>query len=170
MAPHARSDSGARCPRAGVRSAAHANMGAGSRGPPLDATAESIGDTFLEALAFAEGRLLSIHPFADFNGRVTRVFLLELIPREGEETRAYLAALSAVDALDWTPLAEIWRRRLEAAASRRGLHARAPEPDGTGTYLRGGARPGDLSKAFRTRLAEYLPAPEPLAGNVGSVH
>jgi len=29
------------------------------------------GDLWLEALAFAEGRLPSIHPFADFNGRVT---------------------------------------------------------------------------------------------------
>ena len=29
----------------------------------------------LETLAFAEGRLLSIHPFADFNGRLTRVSL-----------------------------------------------------------------------------------------------
>jgi CRISPR-associated endonuclease/helicase Cas3 len=27
----------------------------------------------LETLAFAEGRLLSIHPFLDFNGRVTRL-------------------------------------------------------------------------------------------------
>jgi CRISPR-associated endonuclease/helicase Cas3 len=26
----------------------------------------------LETLSFAEGRLLSIHPFTDFNGRVTR--------------------------------------------------------------------------------------------------
>jgi len=32
-------------------------------------------DLWLEALAFAEGRLLGIHPFADFNGRVTRVFI-----------------------------------------------------------------------------------------------
>ena len=33
-------------------------------------------DRVLETLAFAEGRLLSIHPFTDFNGRVTRLFLL----------------------------------------------------------------------------------------------
>ncbi len=32
-------------------------------------------DLWLETLAFAEGRLLSIHPFADFNGRVTPVFI-----------------------------------------------------------------------------------------------
>ncbi|MGH8524836.1 MAG: hypothetical protein ACREXY_11645, partial [Gammaproteobacteria bacterium] len=35
----------------------------------------------LEALAFAEGRLLSIHPFLDFNGRATRVWLREVIRR-----------------------------------------------------------------------------------------
>lgn len=35
----------------------------------------------LENLAFAEGRLLSIHPFTDFNGRVTRLFLRELLRR-----------------------------------------------------------------------------------------
>lgn len=32
-------------------------------------------DLWLETLAFAEGRLLSIHPFTDFNGRVSRVFI-----------------------------------------------------------------------------------------------
>ena len=35
------------------------------------------GEILLETLAFAEGRLLFIHPFADFNGRVTRVWLRE---------------------------------------------------------------------------------------------
>src|SRR5476649_2468486 len=32
-------------------------------------------------LAVAEGRLLSVHPFRDFNGRVTRLFLRELLRR-----------------------------------------------------------------------------------------
>lgn len=32
-------------------------------------------DWLTEMLAFAEGRLLSIHPFRDFNGRVTRLCL-----------------------------------------------------------------------------------------------
>lgn len=77
----------------------------------------------LEALAFAEGRLLSIHPFADFNGRVTRLFLrlllrrldlpgIDLLPtREG--TDAYLDALAAGDRSDWQPLAIIWAQRLQ---------------------------------------------------------
>jgi CRISPR-associated endonuclease/helicase Cas3 len=36
-------------------------------------------DILLESLAFAEGRLLYIHPFPDFNGRVTRLLLSELL-------------------------------------------------------------------------------------------
>lgn len=38
-------------------------------------------DTLLETLAFAEGRLLSSHPFLDFNGRVTRIWLREILRR-----------------------------------------------------------------------------------------
>lgn len=81
----------------------------------------------LETLAFAEGQLLSIHPFADFNGRVTRVFLSELLrrlnlpaidptPESGAPTRRYLAALDAADARHWAPLEAIWRERFEANA------------------------------------------------------
>src|SRR5690606_8006256 len=62
------------------------------------------GELLLETLAFAEGRLLSIHPFADFNGRVTRVFMdwltryldlpdVDPTPDEGVATEQYLAAL-----------------------------------------------------------------------------
>jgi len=36
----------------------------------------------LETLAFAEGRLLFIHPFEDFNGRVTRLLLAEILRRQ----------------------------------------------------------------------------------------
>jgi CRISPR-associated endonuclease/helicase Cas3 len=36
---------------------------------------DSTDPLLLELLAFAEGRLLSIHPFPDFNGRVSRLFL-----------------------------------------------------------------------------------------------
>ncbi|MGH8644133.1 MAG: CRISPR-associated endonuclease Cas3'' [Gammaproteobacteria bacterium] len=43
------------------------------------ALAGALDDHLLEALAFAEGRLLSIHPFLDFNGRATRVWLREVI-------------------------------------------------------------------------------------------
>lgn len=38
-------------------------------------------DLFLETLAFAEGRFLSIHPFLDFNGRVARMLLFALCYR-----------------------------------------------------------------------------------------
>ncbi len=78
----------------------------------------------LETLAFAEGQLLSIHPFPDFNGRVTRLFLAELLrhldlplvelaPETDEVRRIYIRALRAADQLDWKPLAEFWRQRLE---------------------------------------------------------
>lgn len=81
--------------------------------------------TLLETLAFAEGRLLSIHPFLDFNGRVTRLWLRELlrrldlppvdlVPAAPADEPAYFAALQAGDALNWRPLTTIWQRRLEA--------------------------------------------------------
>lgn len=81
-------------------------------------------DVVFECLGFAEGRLLSIHPFADFNGRVTRVWLRELIRRLGlppvqlapitaTDTNAYLVALQAGDRNDWRPLSAIWQRRIE---------------------------------------------------------
>ena len=40
-----------------------------------------LGDRILDDLAFAEGRFLFIHPFEDFNGRVSRLFLAELLYR-----------------------------------------------------------------------------------------
>lgn len=97
----------------------------------LVAQLQSVGDTsesLLEVLAFAEGRLLSIHPFQDFNGRVTRLFLTELgarldtpdvdlAPPRGEETTLYLAALRAGDQMNWAPLKEIWRRRFAQGAT-----------------------------------------------------
>jgi CRISPR-associated endonuclease/helicase Cas3 len=74
-------------------------------------------------LAFAEGRLLSIHPFADFNGRATRLLLAELLrrlglpaidptPAPGADTERYLAALSAADQANWAPLAAFWIERI----------------------------------------------------------
>ena len=78
-----------------------------------------------EALAFAEGRLLSVHPFADFNGRLTRLWLWELLRRlrlppvalvpSGEDVAAYLAALRAGDGNDFRPLAALWQERLAHA-------------------------------------------------------
>jgi len=81
--------------------------------------------TLLETLAFAEGRLLTIHPFLDFNGRVTRLWLRELlrrldlppvdlVPTTADDEPAYFAALRAGGTLDWCPLATIWRERLES--------------------------------------------------------
>jgi len=90
----------------------------------ISAVRQTGDDTLLEALAFAEGRLLSIHPFADFNGRATRVWLREILRRldlppvqlapNGEPARGeYLAALRAADHGDWRPLTDIWRERFE---------------------------------------------------------
>ena len=39
------------------------------------------GERLIDDLAFAEGRLLHVHPFEDFNGRVSRLFLVELLYR-----------------------------------------------------------------------------------------
>jgi CRISPR-associated endonuclease/helicase Cas3 len=91
----------------------------------LAAASPDDDDRIFEALAFAEGRLLSIHPFADFNGRVSRVFISELLrrldlpaidptPEPGPPTKRYLAALAAADARNWQPLKAIWRERFEA--------------------------------------------------------
>lgn len=85
---------------------------------------DALGDRVLEFLAFAEGRLLSIHPFEDFNGRTTRVLLAELLrrlrmpdidptPGEGAETATYLQALKGADRADWQPLIAVWRLRFE---------------------------------------------------------
>ena len=81
-------------------------------------------EMLLETLAFAEGRLLSIHPFSDFNGRVTRLFLREilrrlelppvdLVPTDRLGEAAYRSALRAGDGLDWHPLMRIWKYRFE---------------------------------------------------------
>ncbi|MBX3025230.1 Fic family protein [bacterium] len=95
-------------------------------GLDLSARLSSLGtrpDLLLETLAFAEGRLLSIHPFADFNGRTTRVLLRLLLRRldlpavdllpASHEVGTYLDALRAADRLDWQSLMAVWRRRFE---------------------------------------------------------
>ena len=86
------------------------------------------GDRLIEDLTFAEGRLLYVHPFEDFNGRVTRLFLIELLYRMElpvidpafstvEDTQHYFSALRAYDRRDPGPLSAIWRRRLAEASS-----------------------------------------------------
>jgi CRISPR-associated endonuclease/helicase Cas3 len=80
----------------------------------------------LETLAFAEGRLLFIHPFSDFNGRATRLLLaeilrrqelppVELAPEKDTDRKNYIRALEAADKLDWTLLTKLWQERLEKA-------------------------------------------------------
>lgn len=92
----------------------------------LQALSPQPDDGWLEALAFAEGRLLSIHPFLDFNGRITRVFIdwltrrlqlpdIDPTPDPGAATERYLEALRAADRNDWGPLMTIWRERFEQA-------------------------------------------------------
>lgn len=81
-------------------------------------------DSLVDLLAHAEGRLLHVHPFEDFNGRITRVFLLEILYRlnlpvvtlaskHGPDTERYFAALRAFDGCDPRPLQAIWRERFE---------------------------------------------------------
>ncbi|MGH8563951.1 MAG: hypothetical protein ACREXW_07610 [Gammaproteobacteria bacterium] len=83
-----------------------------------------LNDRTLECLAFAEGRLLSIHPFEDFNGRLTRAFLAEILqrldlpavdptPEAGQDTERYRQTLKAADRADWGPLVTVWRERFE---------------------------------------------------------
>jgi len=82
-----------------------------------------IGPLISEHLAFAEARLLSIHPFADFNGRLTRLWLWELLrrlrlppvelaPTASAAMNEYLLALRAADRMDLQPLIRIWNNRL----------------------------------------------------------
>jgi CRISPR-associated endonuclease/helicase Cas3 len=93
-------------------------------GARLENATGRIDDLLLETLGFAEGRLLSVHPFTDLNGRVTRLFLRELLRRLGlppvglvptgsDDEAEYRAALRAGDGLDWKPLAKIWQKRFE---------------------------------------------------------
>ncbi|MBI2315518.1 MAG: Fic family protein, partial [Betaproteobacteria bacterium] len=85
----------------------------------LSALTGHADDLMLEALAFAEGRLLSIHPFADFNGLVTRVWLREILrrlnlppvclaPVEPAARQVYLSALGSGDRNDRGPLMDVW--------------------------------------------------------------
>jgi CRISPR-associated endonuclease/helicase Cas3 len=90
----------------------------------LESASGRLNDLLLETLAFAEGRLLSIHPFTDFNGRATRLFLRELlrrlelppvdlVPTDSAGEEVYFAALRAGDDRQWRPLMEVWQQRFE---------------------------------------------------------
>ncbi len=82
-----------------------------------------------EALAFAEGRLLTIHPFTDFNGRLARLWLWELLrrlklppvnlaPQDRTGADIYLKALRSADDKDFRPLAQLWMQRLVGSAEK----------------------------------------------------
>jgi fido (protein-threonine AMPylation protein) len=83
-------------------------------------------DRWLETLAYAEGELLSIHPFPDLNGRISRLWLSELmrrmglppvdiVPSDSGFRQRYLDALASADRRDWSPLQTLWQERLESA-------------------------------------------------------
>ena len=89
---------------------------------------EDPGERLIDDLAFAVGRLLHIHPFENFNGRVSRLFLVELLYRlhlpvidpatsSEQETKRYFSALQAYDRRDPRPLAAIWRLRFTQGSS-----------------------------------------------------
>ena len=90
----------------------------------LENASRHLDELLLETLAFAEGRLLSIHPYTDFNGRVTRLFLrellrrlelppIDLVPTDATGEADYFAALRAGDEGQWPPLMHIWEQRFE---------------------------------------------------------
>lgn len=92
-----------------------------------DLTRNPGGQKAITDFTFAEGRLLHIHPFKDFNGRVSRLFLIELLCRldlsvvassiaSPAPSKHYFAALRAYDRHDPGPLTAIWRRRFALEA------------------------------------------------------
>jgi fido (protein-threonine AMPylation protein) len=78
----------------------------------------------IELLAYAEGELLHIHPFTDFNGRANRAILIELITRldfppinvsverNTSQFAQYQAALAEYDNHLMEPLIDFWYERL----------------------------------------------------------
>ena len=83
-------------------------------------------DLQIEALAYAEGEFLHIHPFQDFNGRTIRAILSELlmrfdlplvdtaVKRETPEFKKYQNALAEYDNGRIASLIEFWQDRLSA--------------------------------------------------------
>lgn len=81
----------------------------------------------VEALAYAEGELLHVHPFDDFNGRATRAVLIELmgrfdippvevaVERGSDAFASYAKALAEYDNGRLQPLIEFWDARLQSA-------------------------------------------------------
>lgn len=81
-------------------------------------------DLQIEALAYAEGEFLHIHPFQDFNGRTIRAILSELlmrfdlplvdtaVKRETPKFKEYQNALAEYDNGRIASLIDFWRERL----------------------------------------------------------
>lgn len=108
------------------------------------ATAE---ERIIELLAYAEGQLLTIHPFRDLNGRISRLWLLELLtrlglpavditPPAGAFRSRYLAALAAWDRRDRSPLQALWRERLGQAAALHDIVLPGCTPTPLASYLK----------------------------------
>ena len=99
-----------------------------------DLSAQIIGrtgglDRQIETLAFAEGQMLHIHPFEDFNGRAVRAFLAEVLNRldmppietsvirNTPEFERYKLALRAFDMKNPSLLRQCWVDRLDTQLS-----------------------------------------------------
>ena len=85
-------------------------------------------------MAWADWRFQWIHPFKDFNGRISRVLLAALLyrltlpyvptaPTSSVTRRQYLNALRSADQGDLAPLTDVWSRRL-AEGLRSGIESR----------------------------------------------
>ena len=108
---------------------------------------EEADELLLEFLAYAEGELLSIHPFPDLNGRISRLWLTELlrrlqlppvdvVPPSPEFRARYLAALSAADHRDWIPLKSLWKERLSQPAGINEIPLPGCTPTPLASYLK----------------------------------
>ena len=104
-------------------------------------------DLLLEFLAYAEGELLSIHPFPDLNGRISRLWLTEIlrrlalppvdvVPPGADFRERYLAALGAADRHDWKPLMVLWKERLSQPAAVNDIALLGCNPTPLASYLK----------------------------------
>lgn len=94
----------------------------------LDAQVAACGgaeERQIEALAYAEGHMLTIHPFEDFNGRAVRAFITEIlrrldmppievsVERNTQQFEDYKLCLRAFDEGNPQLLREFWVARFE---------------------------------------------------------
>lgn len=117
----------------------------------LDARMQNLSagpdDLLLEFLAYAEGMLLSIHPFPDLNGRISRLWLTEIlqrlklppvdvVPVVPTFRDRYLTALAAADRRDWKPLMALWKERLSQEQGINEIVLRGCTPTPLASYLK----------------------------------